>query len=210
LAFDLNAFRAALSRDGARPNLFEVLMVPPAGIPDNVTAGQNISFMGRAAQLPGKTIGSIPVYYMGREIKIPGNAVFQEWTLTVINDEDFVIRSVFERWHGAINGHSNNLRSANFLNWQNYSTTASVIQYSKMGTFSSTNPNNRGQLVNRGGATGIRKYNLIGAWPIDVSPIDVDWSANDMLSEFTVTMAYQWWEVENESVASIAARVSSG
>jgi hypothetical protein len=31
-------------------------------------------------------------------------------------------------------------------------------------------------------------------FPTDVSQIDVDWGSNDTIEEFTVTMAYQWWE----------------
>jgi len=31
-------------------------------------------------------------------------------------------------------------------------------------------------------------------FPVDVSPIDVDWAANDTIEEFSVTLAYQWWE----------------
>ena len=30
-------------------------------------------------------------------------------------------------------------------------------------------------------------------FPVDVSPIDVDWGANDQMEEFSVTLAYQWW-----------------
>lgn len=205
MAFNIDTFRSSLQYDGARPNLFEVIMVPPTQLAGSLAAGQKLRFMARSAQLPGKTIGSVPVYYMGREVKVPGNAMFQEWTLTIMNDEDFAIRKVMERWHGSINSHQGNIRQPGFLNFNTYSVNASVIQYSKSGTGSASSP--RGSVD---GATGIRKYNFIGMWPIDVSPIDLDWGANDQIEEFVVTFAYQYWEVEGEGDTTIASKVKVG
>jgi len=31
-------------------------------------------------------------------------------------------------------------------------------------------------------------------FPIDISPIELDWGANDTIEEYAVTFAYQWWE----------------
>ena len=52
--------------------------------------------------------------------------------------------------------------------------------------------------VTQFGKTGdeLKKYKFIGICPYDISPIDVDWGANDQIEEFTITMAYQWWEAE--------------
>jgi hypothetical protein len=48
--------------------------------------------MIKSAQLPESTIGVVPVFYFGRELKYAGNRTFPDWTVTVINDEDFSIR----------------------------------------------------------------------------------------------------------------------
>jgi hypothetical protein len=40
----------------------------------------------------------------------------------------------------------------------------------------------------------IKTYKFVGAFPTDISPIDLDWGSNDAIEEFTVTFAYQWWE----------------
>ena len=211
MAFNLDAFRASLQYDGARPNLFEVIMVPPTALADSLSAGQKMRFMARSAQLPGKTIGSVPVFYMGREIKVPGNAMFQEWTLTIMNDEDFMIRKVMERWHGAINAHQANVRQGGFLNFNGYSVNASVVQYSKLGTGGVSGAGRGGGAsIAQDGSSGIRKYNFVGMWPIDVSPIDLDWGANDQIEEFVVTFAYQWWEVEGDKATSISSKVVVG
>ena len=39
-----------------------------------------------------------------------------------------------------------------------------------------------------------KKYRFVGMFPVDVSPIDLDWGTNDSIEEFSVTFAYQWWE----------------
>ena len=182
MAFQISDFTSALSGDGARPNLFQVVMT----IPGNGIAPSTISFMAKAAQLPGSTIGTVPVYYFGREMKFAGNRTFADWTLTIINDENFAIRNAIESWMNTINSNKSNLRlsSAQTLagagSTTSYTTNAQVNQYSKTGT---------------GGNGGIIKsYNFAGMFPVDISPIDLDWSNNDAIEEFSVTFAYQYWE----------------
>jgi len=52
------------------------------------------------------------------------------------------------------------------------------------------------------GKTGntLKKYKFIGLFPTDVSQIDIDWGANDQIEEFTVSLAYQWWESVEDGV----------
>jgi hypothetical protein len=110
MAFNVNQFRSQMTGDGARPNLFEVTLPFPAFSAPG-TAQQKTTFMARSAQLPGSTLGIVPVNYFGRELKFVGNRTFADWTINVINDEDFVIRNAFERWMNAINSHSLNVRN---------------------------------------------------------------------------------------------------
>ena len=168
--------------------------------------------MARATDLPGLTIGTVPVFYMGREIKVPGNPSYQDWSITILNDEDFSIRKTFERWQAALNGHNSNVRNSNMINSALYSTTGSVIQYSKAGSgqIPGGRPGGGRTAGDTTGATGLRKYNMIGVWPIDVSPISLDWGANDAIEEFTVTLAVQWWEVEREGDPGLSSKTVVG
>jgi len=186
MAFRIQDFRSALSGDGARPNLFECNLIFPAfatgggagntgGSADNLGVSQKFTFMARSAQLPGSTVNQVPVNYFGREIKFAGNRTFPEWTVTIINDEDFSIRNSFEKWMSGINSHVSNLRSAQFSNSLGYTTDGTITQYDKLGNRS-------------------KRYIFRGMFPIDVSPIEMDWGANDSIEEFAVTFAYQWWE----------------
>lgn len=180
MAFSVNQFRSQLTGDGARPNLFEVSM-PFPGFSSPQNAQQKLTFMCRAAQLPGSTIGVVPVTYFGRELKFAGNRTFADWTITIINDEDFMIRNAFERWMNTINSHSLNVRGPAALTPSSYSVDGEVTQFAKSGD-------------------SIKKYKFIGLFPTDVSPIDVDWGSNDTIEEFSVSLSYQWWEAAETGV----------
>jgi hypothetical protein len=173
MPFDITQFRSQMTLDGARPNLFEVAMAFPSF--SDTTASQKLTFMCKTAQLPGSTVNPVPVYYFGREIKLAGNRQFPEWSISVINDEDFTIRTAFELWLNGMNSHRGNLRNASAGFPEGYTQDATVTHFGKTGNI-------------------IRTYKFIGMFPNDVAPIDVDWSANDTVEEFAVTLSYQWWE----------------
>ena len=138
-------------------------------------AQTKLTFMCKTAQLPGATIGSVPVQYFGRELKFAGNRTFADWTINVINDEDFIIRNAFERWMNGINSHNLNVRNPLALAPLGYTVDGDVRQFGKTGNT-------------------LKRYKFVGLYPTDLSPIDVDWGANDTIEEFTVTLSYQWWE----------------
>lgn len=175
MAFNINDFRANLIGDGARPNLFQVSLTFP-GIADLPAATRDISFLAKTSQLPGSTVGVVPLYYFGRELKFAGNRTFADWTITVINDEDFIVRDAFEQWMDSINSHNTNIRDYRATSPSGYTTDAFVTQYGKDGT------------------SVLKEYNFVGLFPTDVSPIELDWGTNDTIEEFTVTLAYQYWE----------------
>ena len=180
MAFNVAEFRANMIGDGARPNLFSVSLVFPTLAENGALAGQKVNFMAKAAQLPGSTIGTVPVFYFGREMKFPGNRTFADWTLTIINDEDFAIRNSLESWMNAINSHATNVRSGAAATSTGYSVDASVTQYGKTGN-------------------ELKKYNFVGMFPLDLAPIDLDWGSNDAIEEYSVTFAYQHWETDTTS-----------
>jgi hypothetical protein len=175
MAFNVTEFRANMIGDGARPNLFQVTLTFPTIADNAVVAGQKATFMAKSAQLPGSTVGTVPVYYFGRELKFAGNRTFTDWTLQIINDEDFTIRNSIESWMNAINSHSSNVRNANAKTPSSYTVDATVTQYGKTGD-------------------SLKSYKFVGMFPLDLAPIDLDWGSNDSIEEYAVTFAYQWWE----------------
>jgi hypothetical protein len=174
MAFNVAEFRAQLIGDGARPNLFQVILTLPTFANNSTAAGQKLQFMAKTAQLPGSSIGQVPMYYFGRELKFAGNRTFADWTLQIINDEDFLIRNSLESWMNGIASHASNLRATQAPNPSSYAVDATVIQYGKAGA-------------------PINTYKFVGVFPLDLSPIDLDWSSNDSIEEFSATFAYQYW-----------------
>lgn len=175
MAFRVQEFRANMSRDGARPNLFNCEMSFPIGL-GGAAAQSKFTFMARAAQLPGDTVNQIPQFYFGRELKFSGNRSFPEWTVTIINDEDFIIRDTFEKWMSKLNSHVSNVRDPAFVQGDGgYQADGFVTQYGKAEDV-------------------LKRIKFVGMFPIDVSPIELDWGSNDTIEEYAVTFAYQWWE----------------
>ena len=172
MAFNVNEIRSQLTLGGARNTLFQVQIQNPA----NGVADIKIPFMVRAAQIPSSDLGIIEVPYFCRKIKLAGDRTFAEWTVTVINDEDFLIRNAMEQWSNQINSLRGNLRTFGAASPSLYKANAQVTQYSKTGV-------------------PIRTYTFNGIFPQTIAPIDLDWNATDQIEEFTVTFQYDWWEV---------------
>jgi hypothetical protein len=155
--------------------------MPFPGFASPANAQTKLTFMCKTAQLPGSTVGVVPVNYFGRELKFVGNRTFADWTISVINDEDFIVRNAFERWMNGINSHNFNVRNPLALAPLGYSVDAEVSQFGKQGNT-------------------LKKYRFVGVYPTDITPIDVDWGSNDTIEEFSVTLTYQWWDAVDTGV----------
>lgn len=181
MAFNVNTFRGeALKKGGARASLFEIQLFQPAG--GTLNGGDLISktpFLVRAGIIPQSTLGTIPVPYFGRQVKLAGNRTFDDWTVTVMNDEGFEIRNALENWSHRINQHSGNLNQYG-TNPAQYKAQALVKQYSKEGGV-------------------IQTYKFDGLYPVAISQIDLAWES-EAIEEFTCTFAYDWWEHQEAAV----------
>lgn len=161
--FNLDRFKGKFGLEGARPTLFEA-NIHGGGVSTDFT------FHCKAAQLPGKTLGVIEVPYFGRKIKVHGDLTFAEWTVTVLNEENFNVRNSFERWMWRVNSHRENLKTDSDYK----KTNATVQQFSKTGQ-------------------PVKQYTFEGLWCSDISAIDVAWDSNDTIEEFTATLQYDMW-----------------
>ena len=100
----IDQFKAQVSSDFARPNLFQVDLNFPSFVTSNATGTGNGSngsadqlkkkgnFLVRAANLPSSQIGIVEVPFRGRVLKIAGDRTFEPWTITIQNDTGFVLR----------------------------------------------------------------------------------------------------------------------
>ena len=178
--FNLNAFlQNGLVDGGARPSLFEVRLT---GVPVDVPGGNTskMSFLVQAASIPSSTIDLIEVPYFGRRIKIAGERIFRDWTVTVMNDEDFALRDLFESWSNKINALLSNVQDSTPGQLLDYKIdSVEVLQYGKVG------PGNDSGII--------RSYIFNGLFPINVDSIALDWSRGNQIETFDVVFAYDYW-----------------
>ena len=168
----ISDFKSRLSGGGARPNLFEVELAFPDAVAIDNDVLQKARFLVKAAALPASTIAPIDVPFRGRILKIAGDRTFETWTITVINDTDFVLRSAFEKWMNTINKMSD---GTGVVDPEAYQKDATVKQLDRDGSV-------------------LRSYKFWDIFPTNVSTIDVSYETTDTIEEFTVEMQVRWWE----------------
>ena len=184
MAFDLNTFlQKGLIYGGARPSKFDVQGTLPASLSGvNITAMERLTFTCKAASIPSFNLGTTEIPYFGRKIKLNGDRTWDDWRITVMNDEDFQVRAMFEAWNNSINALTSNIMAVEAdssvvssitpnLSEQGYKSDWTVVQYGKNGT-------------------AIRGYTIIGAWPRVVAEMPLDWDSTNRIQEFGVTVSF--------------------
>jgi len=174
MPFNINSFKQnGLVYGGARPSLFNVVLSVPGALGIDSVSVDKFRFVCRTAALPESTISPIEIPYFGRKIKVAGERTFGDWSVTVMNDEDFAVRALFETWSNALNRHVSNVRDAG-IGAEQYKTDLEVIQYSKDGS-------------------EIRSYQFVGAFPTSIGEIQLGWDSASQIEEFSVTFSYDYW-----------------
>ena len=191
----ITGFKERLAGGGARSNLFEVSIPSfPAPLQNlwRTGAGNEIDtfkFLCKTAALPASNVASIDVPFRGRVMKVAGDRTFDPWTVTIINDEDFQLRTAFELWMNSISKLDNN---TGITNPTSYMTDAFVYQLGRganQGRFSESNSD----IDNGDAIPPLRTYKFYDIFPTNVSQIDVSYESTDDIQEFTVEFQVQWW-----------------
>jgi hypothetical protein len=169
----ISDFKSQLKQGGARSNQFTVELTFPAF----ATAGgaaRAASFLCNATSLPAVTIDDINMPYRGRPVHFAGERSFAPWSITVINDGDFLIRNAFERWSNAIA----NFNATNGLqNPLDYQVDLRVIQLDRNGQ-------------------QLKAYKFFDAYPTELGQIGLSY-ANPEIQTFEVNFQYNFYEPEN-------------
>lgn len=177
----ISEFKSRLLGGGARPNLFEVELTT---LPASVTfpwQAERFGFLCKAANMPAMTIANIDVPFRGRIFKVAGDRTIENWSITVINDEDFLFRNAFEEWTQQIAALDDNMGSTNPAS---YMVNAKVFQLGRGSTPSSKN--------NAGDRNAVlREYEFIDIFPTNVSSIDLSYDSSDTIEEFVVDFQVQ-------------------
>ena len=195
----LSDFKSRLEGGGARPNLFEVTLPSfPGAAKDFWAEGENesntkFSFLCKAAQLPASTVASVPVAFRGRELKVAGERTFDPWTVTIINDEDFGLRTSFEAWMNKLSKLND---ATGVTNPGSYMTNAYVKQLGR-GKKKFADENTGGE------SSVLRTYKFYDIWPSNVSAIELSYETTNTVEEFTVEFQVQYFTIgEKEEDAS--------
>lgn len=164
-------FKSKLSGGGARSNLFEVVLSFPASAPADANVLDKSRFLVKSVAMPASTVTPLPVAFRGRTLNVAGDRTFESWTITVINDTDFSIRSAFENWMNTMNRVSDN---TGITDPALYQADAFVYQ------------------LDRDGST-LRAYHFYDLFPTNMSSIPLSYDT-ESIQEFTVEMQVLWWE----------------
>ena len=187
----LSNFKSRLAGGGARNNLFEVTLPSfPGAASDFWGEGENesntkMSFLCKAAVLPASNVPEIPVAFRGRILKVAGDRTFDPWTVTIINDEDFGLRTSFEAWMNKLSKLND---ATGVTNPNSYMTNAYVKQLGRGKEKFATE--------NVGGESSVlRTYKFYDIWPTNVSAIQLSYDTEGTIEEFDVTFAVQYFTI---------------
>ena len=179
--FNVERFKSALTNGGARPNQFAVQLSFPTYVTGATLAVARAPFLVSVAELPGQTVNPAIVQYRGREVKFVGDRVYAPWTITVLNDADMSLRTAMEQWMGGMEDYAGKFGR---LQPSEYQRDLQVFQLDRNGS-------------------ALKSYNIANAFPVDLSPVALDFGANDQISTFTVTFQYQHFTTSNNPLGSI-------
>jgi hypothetical protein len=193
----LSQFKSKLAGGGARPNLFEVSIPAfPAAVSEAWGSGDDgengtFKFLCTAAQLPASNVAEVAVPFRGRSLKVAGDRTFDPWTVTVLNDEDFKLRTAFERWANELSKLDD---ATGVTNPTSYMTDAYVQQLGRGATTFSQN--------NDGGESAIlRTYKFFDIFPQTISAIELNYDSTNAVENFQVTFSVQYFTI-GESLQS--------
>ena len=168
----IDDFKANLIGGGARANQYRVTITPPTGIAIGLDV-RRTSFLVTASNLPGQTLAEIAIPFRGRQIYIAGDRSFEDaWTVTFMNDTDFMIRNAMERWSNGINDLA---EGTGVIAPADYQTDLTVEHLDRDDTV-------------------LKSYIFRSAWPTTVGSIDLTNDVQDAIETFEVTWRYQHFE----------------
>ena len=110
---------------------------------------------------------------MNRKINLAGDRTFDDWTITVMNDDAHDARQKIVDWQSIAAGQGNEITGGKPAE---YKKSAVVRQYA------------------RDAKTVTKEVEIKGLWPTNVGELQLDWDSNNEIQAFEVTLALDYWE----------------
>jgi len=159
----IDQFKAQLIGGGPRANRFRVFLP---------RSGNKIEFLAKATQIPAATLGEVLVPFKGTTLKLAGDRSYADWSVTIINDNEFSSRTALEQWQQEIQGHgtSTGLATTDYLLSRGF-----VEQLGKDDSV-------------------LARYEFFNMFPKEIGTIALSYETENALEEFEVTFTYSHWE----------------
>jgi len=149
---------------GARANMYKVFIGE---------LGNKLEFVCKAASMPGKTINPIEVKYLANTIKVAGDVTFEDWTITILADEGFEVRTKIDKWMEEIKKNPD-------------ATGKGDLSYFKEGEII--------PLKRDGSENSAGKYKFKNIWPTVLDPVELAFDSADTIAEYGCTFSVGFWE----------------
>jgi len=190
MAFNTQVFRKTLDKNYVQPNHYEIEFVgaPPAILKDKSVAAafNNVKMKCFSTQLPGMVLDVIERRYNGPYRLIPVGFTFQQMPIMLYEDSSYSVRKLFDTWMYSI-AEDRDL----FVKYYDdiIAQQMNIYLYKK-------------------GAPGakelipVRTYMLEEVYPLSVSPVQLDWSANNTIMGVNIELQYHRWSVMDGAPAT--------
>lgn len=168
-------------KDIARPNLFKIRLNPPKPLQDEWHNNIGLMSLAKSVNFPQISIKEWVYERAGQKLHIPTNEMdYGEVTITFINDSDFNLRTLFNRWQRlAVFNWQTNVGSIPLL-----ALDGEVIIYQYD---SELNPTYAIKLTN--------------AWPQTISSIELNQDSENTTEEFSVEFKFTMHEIFKGNVS---------
>lgn len=189
----ITGFKSKLAGGGARANLFEVSI--PA-FPSIVSGWDNetFTFMCKGAPIPAANVSAVGIAFRGRTLQVAGDRTYDPWSITIINDENFKIRTAFERWSNAINRLDT---GTGVTDPNSYMAAVAYVHQLGRGADTGIESGTISNAINNTTVRPVRTYVIHNLWPTNVSAIDLNWDSTDQIQNFVVDFQMTHWTAGN-------------
>lgn len=181
----IEEFKAAVTAHGglAAANRFRVEISLPESVRVNYPDIKQLNLLCDTAILPGRQINTFDYVAQKQAIKMPNGFVNEDVSFTFLLTNDYYAKRVFDAWMGSVidfNGYR-------AMYWKDYVSNITVYQQSKGNNTESTPPSYFTPTAEK----DVKGVKLINAYPISISGIGFDNSAENTIQKLTVSFAYE-------------------
>lgn len=175
----IDQFRQKLTNGGHRANRFKVIVDFPQSAKGESDVQNSFEFLAFSSSVPVLNMGEIPVKFRGRTVYFAGDPAEPElWTCSVYNQISFDIRNACLRWR------------------DNYIAPDSVTGQDLIETSTA-----RIELLDKSDKT-IQKFTMYNAWVQSIGQLALDWSSENQISTFDLTLRYDYAKEEQVTGSS--------